>query len=551
MASTRTSATIHCACRCSSGSPTPTTLQDFPNSGASRLSVLSLDRRRSHRPALDRDGRSGRRNRPESEARRRSTSLHARPTAISTKIRAPSRASSSRPRRCAQISTTSLRQGAGPMSTTARQSCWRTRATKNRAGPGTAKIVSYRNAAIDIEADAPDGGVAFLGDVYHPWWECLVDGKPAANPAGGRAFPRRSARPSRHRCLLPADPVNRHPASSRSKLLLPGPHVPKSLLTAGLRPGLRRCGQQRHETGGRRHRCRRAPHRRPIAAGDRPWRGVATCCRPQAPVRSQTSRQEPRRGCQPRHIRAVGLRARARPRQSRSRAVRAIANTTAEQIAGAVLRRPSPILALTGYDALALRQIRATVPYRTTAFGSFTSYAISFTLGFPLITGGTVRYWIYSRAGLSAARSRTSPSFAGVTFWLAWPSSSASASCARRRDFPSRPAQMAGGALIGARRAGSPSPPMSAGSPCRNAGAPSGFPALNFPARWSRSARCRSASPTSARRPAFFTCCCRAHADRLPDLCRHLCFRRDSRHRQPCARRHRRVRTTMLKFVPA
>ncbi|MFO1115307.1 MAG: hypothetical protein U1E28_06470 [Beijerinckiaceae bacterium] len=45
--------------------------------------------------------------------------------------------------------------------------------------PGTAKIVSYRNAAIDIEADAPDGGWLFLGDVYHPWWECLVDGKPA------------------------------------------------------------------------------------------------------------------------------------------------------------------------------------------------------------------------------------------------------------------------------------------------------------------------------------------------------------------------------------
>ena len=51
-------------------------------------------------------------------------------------------------------------------------------------------------------------------------------------------------------------------------------------------------------------------------------------------------------------------------------------------------------LALTGYDGLALRQLALRVPYRTTALGSFTSYAISFTLGFPIITGGTVRYWI-------------------------------------------------------------------------------------------------------------------------------------------------------------
>jgi uncharacterized membrane protein YbhN (UPF0104 family) len=96
----------------------------------------------------------------------------------------------------------------------------------------------------------------------------------------------------------------------------------------------------------------------------------------------------------------------------------AIANTTAEQIAGAVLLTAISYLALTGYDALALRQIRASVPYRITAFGSFTSYAISFTLGFPLITGGTVRYWIYSRAGLTAGKVASLTVIAGVTFWL-------------------------------------------------------------------------------------------------------------------------------------
>ena len=54
---------------------------------------------------------------------------------------------------------------------------------------------------------------------------------------------------------------------------------------------------------------------------------------------------------------------------------------------------------LTCYDALALRQLKLQVPYRTTALASFTSYAVSFTLGFPLLTAGTVRYWIYAPQG--------------------------------------------------------------------------------------------------------------------------------------------------------
>jgi hypothetical protein len=96
----------------------------------------------------------------------------------------------------------------------------------------------------------------------------------------------------------------------------------------------------------------------------------------------------------------------------------AIAGTTAEQIAAACLLTCVSYLALTGYDAVALRQIKAKVAYRTTALASFTSYAISFTLGFPLITGGTVRYWLYSRAGLRASAVASLTIIAGVTFWL-------------------------------------------------------------------------------------------------------------------------------------
>ena len=96
----------------------------------------------------------------------------------------------------------------------------------------------------------------------------------------------------------------------------------------------------------------------------------------------------------------------------------AIHDTKNTQIFAAVALAALSYLALTGYDAMAVRQLRLKVPYRTTALGSFTSYAISFTLGFPLITGGTVRYWIYSRAGLSAAKVASLTLIAGFTFWV-------------------------------------------------------------------------------------------------------------------------------------
>ncbi len=84
----------------------------------------------------------------------------------------------------------------------------------------------------------------------------------------------------------------------------------------------------------------------------------------------------------------------------------------------ALLCTVASYLLLTGYDALALRQLRADIPYRTTALASFTSYSVSFTLGFPLVTGGTVRYWIYAPRGLSAAKVASLTLIAGVTFWL-------------------------------------------------------------------------------------------------------------------------------------
>ena len=96
----------------------------------------------------------------------------------------------------------------------------------------------------------------------------------------------------------------------------------------------------------------------------------------------------------------------------------AFAATGADQIAMAFGLAAISYLALTGYDALALRHLGAKVPYRLTALASFTSYAISFTLGFPLVTGGAVRFWLYDPAGLSAGKVASLTVVAGVTFWL-------------------------------------------------------------------------------------------------------------------------------------
>jgi hypothetical protein len=44
---------------------------------------------------------------------------------------------------------------------------------------GAARIARYRNTEIEIETDAPGGGILVLNDVWHPWWRAQVDGVPA------------------------------------------------------------------------------------------------------------------------------------------------------------------------------------------------------------------------------------------------------------------------------------------------------------------------------------------------------------------------------------
>jgi uncharacterized membrane protein YbhN (UPF0104 family) len=74
---------------------------------------------------------------------------------------------------------------------------------------------------------------------------------------------------------------------------------------------------------------------------------------------------------------------------------------------------------LTFYDLFALRTIgRADVPYRAAALAGFTSYSVGHNVGASVLTGGAVRYRIYSAWGLNAVDVAKICFVAGLTFWL-------------------------------------------------------------------------------------------------------------------------------------
>src|SRR5436190_9238210 len=74
---------------------------------------------------------------------------------------------------------------------------------------------------------------------------------------------------------------------------------------------------------------------------------------------------------------------------------------------------------LTFYDLFALRTIgRPDVPYRVAALAGFTSYSVGHNVGASVLTGGAVRYRIYSAWGLNAIDVAKICFVAGLTFWL-------------------------------------------------------------------------------------------------------------------------------------
>jgi uncharacterized membrane protein YbhN (UPF0104 family) len=75
-------------------------------------------------------------------------------------------------------------------------------------------------------------------------------------------------------------------------------------------------------------------------------------------------------------------------------------------------------LALSIYDYIGIRYIKSPLSYPRTALTSFMAYSISHSLGFAAVTGGTVRYRMYSRWGLGAIEVAQVMGMAGITLFL-------------------------------------------------------------------------------------------------------------------------------------
>jgi uncharacterized membrane protein YbhN (UPF0104 family) len=99
--------------------------------------------------------------------------------------------------------------------------------------------------------------------------------------------------------------------------------------------------------------------------------------------------------------------------------VDAIRDTEPRQIALSALFVAAGYFTLTLYDLFALRTIgRADIPYRIAALAGFTSYSVGHNVGASVLTGGAVRYRIYSTRGLSGVDVAKICFIAGLTFWL-------------------------------------------------------------------------------------------------------------------------------------
>ncbi|MGJ3629532.1 lysylphosphatidylglycerol synthase transmembrane domain-containing protein [Sphingomonas sp. MMS24-JH45] len=87
-----------------------------------------------------------------------------------------------------------------------------------------------------------------------------------------------------------------------------------------------------------------------------------------------------------------------------------------DRIAAALALTAVSYLMLTFYDLVALRVVGKPLPWRTAAVGSFAGYTLSHNLGLALLTGGSARLRIYTRAGLDPDVARVIE-IASATFW--------------------------------------------------------------------------------------------------------------------------------------
>lgn len=75
-------------------------------------------------------------------------------------------------------------------------------------------------------------------------------------------------------------------------------------------------------------------------------------------------------------------------------------------------------LVLTLYDHLAIAYLKRSLPRWQITFASFVSYVFSNNLGLSVVTGGSIRYRLYSAWGLAAEEVTRLVAFTTTTFWL-------------------------------------------------------------------------------------------------------------------------------------
>ncbi|MCK9684257.1 bifunctional lysylphosphatidylglycerol flippase/synthetase MprF [Scleromatobacter humisilvae] len=96
----------------------------------------------------------------------------------------------------------------------------------------------------------------------------------------------------------------------------------------------------------------------------------------------------------------------------------AVVATPAPNIAAALLATAFSYLALTRYDASALRYVGATVSGKTVLLTSFVAYALSNTVGLGPLSGGVVRMRLYSAAGVQPPQVARAIVFNAAAFGL-------------------------------------------------------------------------------------------------------------------------------------
>ena len=92
--------------------------------------------------------------------------------------------------------------------------------------------------------------------------------------------------------------------------------------------------------------------------------------------------------------------------------------TPAHLLVAAVASAAMSYVVLIGYDWIATRHLGYRLPWATLASASFGSFTMSHALGLTVLTGGTVRYRMYTRAGVKPLDIALIIALCGWTFWL-------------------------------------------------------------------------------------------------------------------------------------